>query len=55
MADVLVGSSLRWMLRFNMIDALPSFTAYAARLDERPAVQASEARNAAIRAELGLG
>lgn len=55
MADVLVGSSLRWMLRFKMIDALPAFTAYVARLEERPALRASDARNAAVRAQLGLG
>lgn len=55
MADVLVGSSLRWMLRFNMIDARPSFVAYTERLGERPALIASEARNAAVRTELGLG
>lgn len=55
MADVLVGSSLRWMLRFKMIDALDSFVAYTTRLGERPALQASEAKNAAVRAELGLG
>lgn len=54
MADVLVGASLRWMLMSKMIDALPSFTAYTARLAERPALQASEARNAAIKKELGL-
>lgn len=55
MADVLVGSSLRWMVRFKMIDARPSFLAYLERLEQRPALQASDARNAAIRAELGLG
>lgn len=55
MADLLVGSSLRWMLRFKMIDALPSFSAYVERLEQRPALQASDARNAAVRQELGLG
>ncbi len=55
MADVLVGSSLRWMLRFKMIDAVDSFVAYAERLAARPALQASEAKNAAVMKELGLG
>lgn len=55
MADVLVGGSLRWMLRFKMIEARPTFQAYADRLAERPALQAAEARNAAVMAEHGLG
>lgn len=55
MADVLVGSSLRWMVRFKMIDPRPAFLAYLERLEQRPALQASDARNAAVRAELGLG
>lgn len=55
MADLLVGASLRWMLRFKMIDALPSFTAFTARIEERPAFRASEAKNDAARVALGLG
>ncbi len=55
MADTLVGGTLRWMLRFKMMEARPSFVAYADRLAERPALQASEAKNAAIMAEHGLG
>lgn len=55
MADVLVGGTLRWMLRFSMIEARPTFQAYADRLAQRPALQASEARNAAVMAEHGLG
>jgi glutathione S-transferase len=54
MADVIIGSALRWMLLFKMIDALPSLTAYTARLAERPALKTSVARNAAISAERGL-
>lgn len=54
-ADVLVGSSLRWMILFKMIEARPSFVAYAERLGERPALKASEAANTAARAALGLG
>ena len=55
MADVLVGGSLRWMLRFNMIDARPALVDYTARLAQRPALQVSEAKNNASRIELGLG
>lgn len=53
-ADVLVGASLRWMMLFKMIEARPSFVAYAERLVARPALQASEAANAAARTALGL-
>ena len=55
MADVVFGGTLRYMLAFNMIEARPAFTAYAARLAERPALQRAEARNTAIRLEHGLG
>ncbi len=54
MADMVLGSTLRWMLQFKMIDALPSLTAYADRLGARPALQAANARNAAVMAEHGL-
>jgi glutathione S-transferase len=54
MADVIFGGTLRFMLAFKTIEARPSFTAYAERLTQRPALQAAEARNAAERAELGL-
>ena len=55
MADVLVGGTLRWMLRFNMIDARPALVDYAARLGGRPALQRAEAKNKAVMTELGLG
>ena len=55
MADVVFGGGLRFMLRFNMIEARPSFTAYAERLAQRPALQRADARNAAVVAERGLG
>ena len=54
MADVVFGGTLRFMLAFNTIEARPSFTAYAERLAQRPALQRAEARNLARRAELGL-
>lgn len=55
MADVIFGGTLRYMLRFNMIEARDSFTAYAARLDARPASMRAEEKNAAIAKERGLG
>jgi glutathione S-transferase len=54
MADVLLGSTLRWMLMFKMIEARPSFEDYVARLVARPAWIAADAKNTAVRAELGL-
>lgn len=54
MADVVFGGTLRYMLQFKMIAATPDLEAYVARLDERPAYQRADARNLAIRKELGL-
>ena len=55
MADVIFGGTLRFMLRFKMIEPRESFTAYTERLSERPACRAADAKNAAIAAERGLG
>lgn len=55
MADVIFGGTLRFMLRFKMIEERPLFTAYADRLGQRPALQRAEARNAAVMKERGLG
>lgn len=55
MADVIFGGTIRFMLRFKMIEARPRFTAYAERLGQRPALQRADARNAAVIAERGLG
>ena len=54
MADVVFGGTLRYMIGFKMMEPRPAFTAYAERLAARPALQRSEARNAAIREERGL-
>jgi glutathione S-transferase len=54
MADVIFGGTLRFMLAFKMLEPRAAFTAYAERLGARPALQRAEARNSAIRAELGL-
>lgn len=55
MADVIFGGTLRYMMRFDMVEKRPAFTAYAERLAARPALQRAEAKNAAIAAEHGLG
>jgi glutathione S-transferase len=54
MADVIFGGTLRFMLRFNMLEATPLFTGYAERLGARPALQRAEARNTKIAEEHGL-
>ncbi|HUJ59657.1 MAG TPA: glutathione S-transferase family protein [Kofleriaceae bacterium] len=54
-ADVVFGGGLRYLLRFGMIPATPSLTAYTERLAARPAAQRADARNAAIVKERGLG
>lgn len=53
MADVIFGGTLRFMLMSEMIEPRPVFTAYAERLAQRPALQRSTARNAAIAEEHG--
>jgi len=55
MADVIFGGTLRFMLTFKMIEPRDAFTAYAARLGERPALKRADERNAAIVAEHGIG
>ncbi len=54
MADVIFGATLRYMLRFKMLEARESFTNYASRLEARPALQRAEARNAQVAEERGL-
>ncbi|HYQ02739.1 MAG TPA: glutathione S-transferase family protein [Polyangiaceae bacterium] len=54
MADVIFGGTLRYMLRFKMLEPRPTFTAYAERLAARPTLQRAEARNNAIIQERGL-
>lgn len=55
MADVIVGSTLGFLVRFQMVDARPPISAHQAALLARPAIQAADARNAVIIAERGLG
>jgi glutathione S-transferase len=44
-ADVVIGSTLRWGMRFNLIPERSEFTAYTGRLAERPALKRSEAKD----------
>jgi glutathione S-transferase len=55
MADAIFGGTVRYMLRFNMLEPRPTLTAYAERLAARPALQRAEARNNAIVQERGIG
>jgi len=55
MADVIFGGTIRYMLRFKLLETTPSFAAYAERLAARPAAQRADARNAGILKEHGLG
>ncbi len=55
MADTIFGGTVRYMLRFNMLDARPSFIAYSERLAARPALQRAEAINDKIRRERAAG
>jgi glutathione S-transferase len=54
MADVVFGGLLRFLISFQQIEPRPLFTAYVDRLDQRPAFQRADARNVAMRKELGL-
>jgi glutathione S-transferase len=55
MADCVFGGTVRFMLRFKLLEPTPLFTAYAERLGARPAAQRADAKNAAIAKEHGLG
>jgi glutathione S-transferase len=55
MADCIFGGTIRYMLRFKLLEPTPTFSAYAERLAARPAAQRADARNAAIVKERGLG
>ncbi len=54
MADMLLGGTVRWLLQFKMLEDRPAFTAYAERLNARPASIRAAGVNGAIIAERGL-
>jgi glutathione S-transferase len=51
-ADVVIGSGLRWGMMIGQVPKRPEFTAYAQRLEERPALQRTNAQNAQLMADL---
>lgn len=55
MADTVLGGTLRYMVRFKMIEPSAAVAAYCDRLAARPALQRAEAKNQAIAKEHGLG
>jgi glutathione S-transferase len=55
MADTIFGGTVRYMLRFKLLEPSPTFTAYAERLATRPALQRADAKNAQVVKEHGLG
>jgi glutathione S-transferase len=54
MADIIFGGTIRFMLRFKMLEPTVAFTAYVERLGARPALQRADAKNHAIAKEHGL-
>ena len=54
MVDVVLGGTLSFMTDFKQIKPTPAIRAYVGRLKARPASQQAEARNTAMRNELGL-
>jgi len=42
-ADVVVGSTLRWGMMFDLLRKRPEFVAYVSRLEQRPALQRATA------------
>lgn len=54
MADVVFGGMLRFLTSVKQIEATPLISAYVERLNGRPALQRADARNQAMREELGL-
>ena len=46
-ADVVVGSSIRWLMQFKLIPELPEFVAYTDTLKKRPALQRQLAKDEA--------
>jgi glutathione S-transferase len=47
-ADVVIGATIRWGLRFKLLPELPEFVAYAGRLAQRPALQRQTAKDEAL-------
>ncbi len=54
MADVVLGSTIRTLLRFGMLEEDPVLAGYVERLSKRPALARSDARNAGVVEQRGL-
>lgn len=54
MADVILGGTVGYMLRFGMLEARPVWNEYVERISARPAKKAADARNGAVVVERGL-
>lgn len=54
-ADVVIGSGLRWGTMFKLLPERPEFTAYLARLAERPALQRATETDARLQQEQERG
>lgn len=51
MADVILGATLMFMIRFKMLEERPAFLAYSERLSARPAMIAAQAFNDEMRSK----
>ena len=47
-ADVVLGSTLRWGMMFDLLPKRPEFVAYVSRLEQRPALQRATALDQAL-------
>jgi glutathione S-transferase len=54
MVDVILGSTLRYMVMFKMLEADEALQSYLARIDARPAYQRAQAVNAEAAVAMGL-
>ncbi len=50
-ADVIIGSQLRWGMRFGLIPQRPELSAYVSCLEKRPALERATAKDARLKAE----
>jgi glutathione S-transferase len=50
-ADVVIGSGLRWGMMFKLVPERSEFTAYVARLNDRPALKRAQERDGKLQAQ----
>ena len=51
-ADIVLGSTLRWGMMFNLLPKRPEFAAYVGRLEQRPALKRASALDQELAKEL---